>query len=186
MRREAGLCFRSTEQGTVVTIRVESTNYSGSTTHTFKKLNANAQVGIDGIVTFDTKGETATVYVDNVAVDGAENGFDLTAYAFANGLNADKTYTVKVDSANYTGEVTKTYKALNNENFKSTISSATAEDIGIYHFLTEDIALTTANDATVEKTEGSYSGKFVFDTVFATLDGRGNNFISRSRKTINW
>lgn len=163
----------ATEQGTVVTIRVESTNYSGSTTHTFKKLNANAQVDIDGIVTFDTKGETATVYVDNVAVDGAENGFDLTAYAFANGLNTDKTYTVKVESSSYAGETTKTYKALNNENFKSTISSATAEDIGIYHFLTEDIALTTANDATVEKTEGSYSGKFVFDTDFATLDGRG-------------
>ncbi|MBQ3492670.1 MAG: hypothetical protein IJA88_01030 [Clostridia bacterium] len=131
-------------------------------------------VDLDGIVTFDTKGETATVTVDGTPVS-AENGkFDLTAWAFENGLNADKTYTVKVESSSYAGEITKTYKALNNENFKSTIDEYnTAENAGIYFYLTENVTL--PNTGLISHNPASaYKVHTVFETTYITLDGRGH------------
>jgi len=138
-------------------------------------------IDVDGVVTFDAMGEEAKLYVDTVEVADATSGFNLTDYAFKIGLTGDKTYTVKVESASYAGEVTKTYKALTNANFLETVNQYnTAANSNIYFYLTENVELQGKNggsnlgDMKYEVNPSSnYLCHYVFENAFFTLDGRG-------------
>lgn len=170
----------------MVVYTVESRHYSGSVDHLYQLVDAQVAIDTDGIVTFNTGSEAATLSVNGTVIDGAVSGFNLSNYVIDTLKPTEKTtYTVAIASETYYGEAEKIYVPLTNSNFISAQTEYnTLADRNVYFFLTENISIDryySSTDKGVMTTANSYNNLSggtstyysIFTNLYTTLNGNG-------------
>ena len=174
----------ATLEGTEVTLRVESTDYAGILTHTFKKIDAQMAIDNSGILTFNTNNQPVTLKINDATVENVTSPYNLASYVYEQNITQTTTYKVVVESAVFTGEISYQFIPLTDSNFKSAliarISSADLS-IGAHAYLTENITLEWKSGTDYgDFTHGYDSTKQVAVSIgnsnyelYANIDGRG-------------
>ena len=139
------------------------------------KNTATPLVKADGTLALGTNGQETTISIDGAPISATQTAdtFNVVDYILDEAAPAaSQKYVISVSSEGYEGSVEHTLIPVNNANFKTTLKTATKDNMETRtYFLTEDVALTTADFSKSHNNMNWYS---VFTNNYSNLDGRGH------------